>query len=186
MLTDRLRQPAGQEATHQQTLPPAPAAIDPRLQPEVPLLDANAFAGVVANAPLVAFDLLVRDSSGAVLLGLRNNPPAQGCWFVPGGRIRKNETLDAAFARISRDELGLEVQRSASRFLGVYEHLYDTNFLGEPGAATHYIVLAHVLELEPAALRLPTSQHARYTWMQPMQLCADPQVHANVQAYFNV
>ena len=54
-------------------------------------LPPEAFAHIVAHAPLVAIDLLVQDTQQRLLLGWRNHPPARGYWFVPGGRIRKNE-----------------------------------------------------------------------------------------------
>src|SRR3569832_198637 len=98
-------------------------------------LDADALAGIVAAAPLVAIDLIVEDPQGDVLLGLRRNPPAQGCWFVPGGLIRKGETLDAAFARIACDELGRAYARKEARFVGVFEHGGGAGGRGAAGAA---------------------------------------------------
>ena len=58
------------------------------------LLPDEVFAQVIEHAPLIAIDLLVEDKEQRVLLGWRKNPPAQSSWFVPGGRIQKNETLD--------------------------------------------------------------------------------------------
>ena len=62
--------------------------------------------------PLISIDLLVQNEHGEYLLGLRNNRPAQGYWFVPGGRVLKNETLDGAFKRLTFEELGIELKRS--------------------------------------------------------------------------
>ena len=151
-------------------------------------LAAETFASVVANTPLVSIDLIVEDAQGAVLLGLRNNPPARGWWFVPGGRIRKDETLDDAFARIIQVELGLCGQRSQSRLAGVYEHFYDTNFTGTTGATTHYVALAYRLQVERHLLQLlhlPHQQHSRYMWMHPDRIVQHPHVHSYTQAYFS-
>jgi colanic acid biosynthesis protein WcaH len=68
-------------------------------------------------------------------------------WFVPGGRIKKDEGLDIAFKRITNSEFGEEYCRKDSRFIGIFEHKYDTNFLEEQGIGTHYIVLAY--EIKP-------------------------------------
>jgi colanic acid biosynthesis protein WcaH len=151
---------------------------------DAPLLDAETFADIVANAPLIAFDLIVEDREGQALLGLRRNPPAQGYWFVPGGRIRKGETLDIAFSRITCEELGEPIARSKARFIDVFEHFYDTNFRGTAGAATHYVVHAYRLRLDRDALRLPAQQHSRYTWMSPEQARQRADVHPYTQAYF--
>src|SRR5262249_60375000 len=111
------------------------------------LLNKDEFARVVRNAPLVAIDLIVRDPERRVLVGLRTNEPAKGKWFVPGGVVRKYERLADAFARIVKAEVGLKASINDARFVGVYEHLYDNNVFGEEKFGTHYVVLAHQLDL---------------------------------------
>jgi colanic acid biosynthesis protein WcaH len=70
-------------------------------------LPNSAFRNVVKNTPLVSIDLVITDPSGAVLMGWRENEPAKRTWFVPGGRIRKDEKIADAFERIIRTETGL-------------------------------------------------------------------------------
>jgi colanic acid biosynthesis protein WcaH len=60
------------------------------------------FLDVIRNAPQVANDLIVKNSDGGVLFGRRRNAPAQGYWFSPGDRIRKNEKLAKTFGRLWR------------------------------------------------------------------------------------
>jgi len=146
-------------------------------------LPLNEFLEVVIRAPLVSIDLIVRDDDGRVLLGLRRNAPARGYWFIPGGCIRKNETLDVAFTRIAMDELGVAARRADARLLGVYEHLYEENAGDLPGFGTHYVVLAHVLP-EGIAVTPPPEQHSEYRWLSVEALLADPQVHEYSKAYF--
>jgi colanic acid biosynthesis protein WcaH len=149
------------------------------------LLTEIDFLDVVRLTPLVAFDLIVSDSEGRVLLGRRRNRPARGTWFVPGGRILKDETLDAAFARIAEAELGLsQLARSAARFEGVFEHHYSDNFAGEPDVSTHYIVLAYSLTLTDNSPLGRPEQHSEYVWLAPSELLARADVHDNTQAYF--
>ena len=69
------------------------------------MLNADIFLDLVARTPLVAVNLVLVRGGSEVLLGLRNNRPAQGFWFVPGGRIRKNEPLQSALARVADTEL---------------------------------------------------------------------------------
>ncbi len=147
-------------------------------------LDAATFANVISATPLISIDLIVENLKGEVLLGMRSNPPAQHCWFVPGGRIRKNETMAAAFCRLAQNELGCELHLSQANFLGVYEHFYNNDFSGKAGATTHYVVLAYRLQLDPETLHLPREQHDQYAWMTPAQIANHPQVHVNTQAYF--
>jgi colanic acid biosynthesis protein WcaH len=77
---------------------------------------------VVRTVPIVSVDLLVRHDGG-VVLGKRENRPARGEWFVPGGRVRKGESLDDAVHRVAEAELGADV-RTESR-LGASDHRYD-------------------------------------------------------------
>ncbi len=146
-------------------------------------LERPTFLEVVRHAPLVSIDLVVRDLAGALLLGLRQNAPARGHWFVPGGRILKNERLDDAFRRIARTELGLARERRDSRFLGVFEHPYDDNVAGEPGFGTHYVVLAYAFTIDATEPPVADSQHGAFRWWPPDELLGAVDVHPYTKAY---
>lgn len=162
------------------------------------LLPLPVFAGVVQHAPLVAIDLVVLRGQGAqaqVLLGLRRNRPAQGFWFVPGGRIHKGEPLQAAMQRTVQAELGAPLsalaaqagQPLALQWRGTYEHFYADSF-PDPAIPTHYVVLAHTLQL-PAGFELPNppsqqpDQHSQWQWWPLSEAATHPQVHAHTRAY---
>ena len=119
-----------------------------------------------------------------MLVGLRTNEPAKGKWFVPGGVIRKYERLADAFARIAKAEIGLEASIDGARFVGVYEHLYDSNLFGEEGFGTHYVVLAHQLDLDHQPPLESDRQHSGFRWMTPAELISSPDVHQNTKDYF--
>ncbi|MCH9737115.1 MAG: GDP-mannose mannosyl hydrolase [Actinomycetia bacterium] len=144
------------------------------------------FAQVIRHTPLVSIDLIVRDESDRVLVGLRLNRPARGSWFVPGGRIYKDERMDDAFLRVSHAELGRAIPRRNARLLGMYEHLYDDNALEIQGVSTHYVVIAYQLHVNAASLALPAGQHEQFRWMEPAEILDDAAVHPNTKAYFAV
>ncbi len=146
-------------------------------------LPHDTFLDVVRHAPLVSVDLLVSDADGRILLGYRRNRPARQSWFVPGGRINKDERLCAAFARITAAELGQARSIDEAGFLGVTEHLYPDNFADAPNVSTHYVVLPFALDQgDPETM--PQDQHEGYRWLSPEDLLRDPEVHPNTQAYF--
>jgi len=149
-------------------------------------LDLPTFQTVVASTPLVAIDLVVRNGRGEVFLGLRVNRPAYGFWFVPGGRIRKNESLDSAFRRITQDELGRPFERATARLLGVFEHFYEDSVFANAGFGpdTHYVVLSYCLELDDSTLQPPAEQHQQYRWWPQDELRFSSRVHENTRAYF--
>ena len=147
-------------------------------------LDSVLFSSIVANTPLVSIDLVVRNGSGEILLGRRTNRPAQGMWFVPGGRIRKDESIQNAFLRLSREELGAAVPVDEAQFLGVYEHFYPDNFSGD-GFSTHYVVLGYQLTLDLPLDQLPDVQHENYCWWEPAALLQSKEVHLHSKWYLD-
>lgn len=147
-------------------------------------LDSRSFLDVVRNTPLVSIDLVVMDNNGSVLLGQRKNAPAKNYWFVPGGRIYKNETLDMAFTRISQTELGRAYKRKSACFLGNYDHIYDDNFAEVSGIGTHYVVIAYKITVTRQELALPNEQHSSYQWLPASEIKIRNDVHVNTMAYF--
>lgn len=129
---------------------------------------------IVEHVPIVSVDLIVRHGGG-VVLGKRTNRPGRGEWFVPGGRVRKDEPLDAATHRIAEQELGVDV-RIEDR-LGVYEHLWDESEFDDV-ATKHY--LANGVVVRPTADRLaPDDQHSDLRVFEP----PFPDLHPYVEAY---
>lgn len=146
------------------------------------LLGHQDFLGVIQHTPLVSIDLVIRSPQGQVLMGERLNRPAQGYWFVPGGRIFKQESLEEAFRRISISELGVKLEITGARLLGAFTHLYDDNFANAQGISTHYVALAYQLDLSLDLAVLPKQQHQAYRWLE-----ADSplRVHPNSHVYFD-
>ncbi len=62
------------------------------------------------TTPCVAVGAFVFDPEGRVLLVERANPPGEGLWSVPGGKLEPGETLVQAVAREVREETGLVVE----------------------------------------------------------------------------
>ena len=94
-------------------------------------LNKAEFSNIIDATPLVSIDLVIENLSNEVLLGCRNNRPAKGYWFVPGGRILKGESMNNAFKRLTLAELGREFSRCQAEFLGPYEHFYEDFVFGE-------------------------------------------------------
>ena len=146
------------------------------------MLDANTFAHIIQHTPLVSIDLVVQNTQGDYLLGQRTQRPAQDSWFVPGGRIFKNESLDTAFQRLTLNELGQNLDRQYARLLDIYEHFYQDSMF-DPQTSTHYVVLAYKLSLNLDLNQLPKQQHQGYRRYSAQQALTDPQVHPHSQAY---
>ncbi|WP_010133912.1 GDP-mannose mannosyl hydrolase [Ochrovirga pacifica] len=150
-------------------------------------LPEKEYKAVVKNTPLISIDLIIKDVEGKILVGYRSNSPAKNTWFVPGGVIRKNELFANAFQRIAKDEIAENLELSQAQYIGLYEHIYESNFANDPSFNTHYIVNAFSVQLSIKAseLKLPKDQHTRYWWASPDELLANEEVHPNTKNYFN-
>ena len=146
------------------------------------MLTDTDFLRIVDATPLVSIDLILCNERGEVLLGRRTNKPAQGMWFVPGGRIRKNERVNEALRRITLREVGVEI--SQAKLLGVFDHLYPDNFLGAPGVSTHYVVLGMEAAWPAGASVQADDQHDEFKWWTAAEILASAAVHENTKAYF--
>jgi colanic acid biosynthesis protein WcaH len=149
------------------------------------MLTETEFKDVIKNAPLISIDFLVSNENDQYLVGLRNNEPAKGSWFVPGGRIRKDERAREAVQRISTKEFGIEVNLDSLEFIGSFEHLYETNFFNDPDFSTHYVTLGFKVKVaDISSLKLDT-QHAKIRWMTVDEIMNDEAVHPNTKTYFD-
>lgn len=146
-------------------------------------LPDETFKSVIQHTPLISIDLIVRNQQNEVLLGKRINAPAKGYWFVPGGRVRKNETLDDAFVRLMKEELGIEsgITRADAKFLGVFEHFYEDCVFNDK-IATHYIVLAYQIYISEY-LKIPLKQHDEYSFIK-LDQCQTLKIHEYTLKYF--
>lgn len=145
-------------------------------------LEKEIFETVIESTPLISVDLVVKSSEGKYLLGYRTNKPAKGAWFVPGGRIFKNERIDDAFTRLCQNELGLSFSRKQAHFLGAYEHFYDDCVFGEH-ISTHYVVLGYEIIVDISIEGLPNEQHNQYQWFTLEELLLHDNVHKHSKWY---
>ena len=145
-------------------------------------LAEDTFKTAIEHAPLESIDLVVKNSDGQYLLGYRNNRSAKGYWFVPDGRILKNETMGQAFIRLCKNELGLDLVRSQATFLSHFEHFYDDYVFGNE-VSTHYVVLGYQIEINLDIHNLPKEQHCDYKWFSKQALLDSNKVHKHSKWY---
>lgn len=146
-------------------------------------LDNKTFGTVIDSTPLISIDLVVKNQQSQALLGFRTNRPAQDYWFVPGGRIQKNESMKTAFTRLCENELGLTCAIEQAKCLGPFEHFYDDSVFGGH-ISTHYVVLGYEIIVDESQLSLPTEQHSQYQWFDVNTLLTQDNVHQHSKWYF--
>ena len=140
------------------------------------------FTAACSVLPLVSIDFVVYAETGRVLLGLRNNSPAKGFWFTPGGRIRKNETHANAKQRIAAMELGDPLLAANAKLMGVWDHFYDDSAFSTE-VSTHYVNLPYLVQVEKEFEPPIEDQHRDWSWRKVSEALEDVGVHPYAKAY---
>ena len=104
-------------------------------------------SGLRSRWPILGVGGLVFDR-GRVLLVKRGVPPAQGLWSIPGGKLRRGESLAQAVERELSEETGQRVR--AGELVAVYERLPRAD---EGDRGRHYVVLDFLCESNGGSLR---------------------------------
>ena len=119
---------------------------------------------IVANVPLVSVDLVI-EHDGDVFLGKRENEPAKGEWFVPGGTVFKSERRTEAVHRVAEEEVGESVV--IDDCLGTSEHFYET---AETDGidSKHYLATGYRCHFERTGPELAVDeQHSAFQLVRP-------------------
>lgn len=137
----------------------------------------DVWADIVEHVPIPSVDLLVNCDDG-ILLAKRQNEPAKGEWFVPGGRIQKGESLTEAVHRVAEAELGVEVVIDEK--LGTFDHFYEKSDVPGSGGK-HYVAHGYFVTPTSESIILDTQHEEARTF----QLDELPSVHEHVEAYLD-
>lgn len=97
---------------------------------------------ILENMPVFCVDvIIVKDKK--VLLVKRRDEPCKGQWWVPGGRVYKNEKTEDAAIRKAKEETGLDVE--IVRRVGFYEIMIKEAAFGVR-TGTHNPVVVYLLK----------------------------------------
>ena len=129
-------------------------------------LDNKLWKTIVDNMPIPAKDLLIYNEDNGLLMGKRRNKPAQNFYFVPGGRVFKNESKQEAICRISREEIDFRIELKDFLSLGTYDHFYEDSIWEDSSLSTHYVVEAIFIKTQSSeTFDNFGSQHSELKWI---------------------
>lgn len=121
--------------------------------------------------PISCVDILLKNGD-SFLLAKRNNKPAQGYWWFPGGRVLKNETLKDAAFRKTQQETGLDIK--IEKILGVNETIFPD---GPFDSSTHTINVVFLATCtSPENIVTLDDQNDEYQWFSHIHDTWDPHV----------
>lgn len=123
--------------------------------------------------PCVDFVLV---QNGKVLLTYRIEEPAKDQWWIQGGRVYKNERLEAAVFRLAAREIGTRNIRII-RMCGTYEFFSDIASFKEVTSGIHDIAIVYVVEpLEQDFQPTLDKTHNQFRWIDHIESDLDPYV----------
>ena len=115
-------------------------------------IEENIYRRIQENLPIASVDILTV-YKGKLLLLNRNNEPAKGMWWTPGGRVRKGEQLVDAAIRELEEETGLIPNNISKK--GVMSHFWPH---------VHFITVFFRAEVESNIVEL-NEEHNDYKWI---------------------
>jgi ADP-ribose pyrophosphatase YjhB (NUDIX family) len=72
-------------------------------------LPKDEFDAIFSRVPRLTVEVVIATPELGVLLSLRDIPPCEGLWHLPGGTVRFGEPVVDAVARVAHHELELRV-----------------------------------------------------------------------------
>ena len=112
------------------------------------------------HKPVKATVGAIIEGAQGVLLALRNHPPFEGCWCLPGGHIEFGEGVEGALYREIHEETGLSI--TTHRFLGYFSEYF-------PELDWHAVALMFVVQVEGEQAR-QESEVRELRWFGPKEL----------------
>lgn len=126
------------------------------------LIESDVFNEIRKVIPIVCVDLVI-PKNGDILLVKRTEPPAQGQWWTPGGRILHGETIEEASVRKAKAEVHLDCR--LKKILGVTESIFDNMITNGKSLSIHTVNIVCLMELkdDTQQIRLDNG-HSDYLW----------------------
>jgi len=131
------------------------------------------YSKILELTPVCCVDLIVKHEN-KVLLVFRENSPAKNYWFLPGGRIFKNEILTEAVLRKAKEELGIEVK--ILKQLGAYDAIFKESYFKNINSGTHTIGIVFIVEPAKDFKITLDSTHSKFKWVDKIEDSFHPYV----------
>jgi len=129
------------------------------------LIPIELYEKIMENMPVFCVDIIISQDK-KVLLVKRENEPCKDQWWVPGGRLYKNEkTCDAAI-RKAKEETNLDVE--IIKQVGFYE-LMLKEAIPKVKTGTHNPVIVYLLKTKSSQEIHLDEQSSNYKWINKIE-----------------
>lgn len=123
---------------------------DPHLPaPASGIIPAEVYNRILGHVPIVCVDLVIVQGDRAFLIK-RRNKPCRGSYWVQGGRLNKNEALEACGIRKAAAELGIPADTiRITRYLGTFSSEFNDSEQGNPAHTVNITYQAAIDAIPP-------------------------------------
>lgn len=104
-----------------------------------------------------------------LLLHRQDYVPQGNRWGVPGGKMEKDETPEAAAIRETREETGFDISRSPFSYVGKL-------YVAQPHLHFIYHMVRCKLLDNPETVKIHFKEHKGFTWVTPQEALKMPRV----------
>tara|TARA_E500000178_G_C17017483_1_gene753755 strand:+ start:1122 stop:1574 length:453 start_codon:yes stop_codon:yes gene_type:complete len=146
-------------------------------------IDEKLYAKIIHSIPVVTVDLVIFNlEKNKVLLFKRNNEPLKDNYYTPGGRVNKNETLNNAIIRKSKEELGIDIEINNLQYCGMMEEFFETTKFEKVSNGTHHINILYKFTLNNIDNIKLDNQHNEFKWFD----IKDTNLHHYIKDKINI
>jgi len=133
-------------------------------------IEDGLYKNILSCLPIACVDVAIA-WDGHILMVIREDKPAQGEWWLPGGRVLKGERMVETARRKAAEEVGLDC------FVGPLVHTAETIFQDGPfGESVHSINSCFMLYPKKVTTICLDSHHSNYRWIDHIDAGFSPYV----------
>ena len=106
------------------------------------VINQDLYENIHKHMPIMCVDIVLKTNNKQFLMVKRNTDPAIDKWWLVGGRVLKNESLEQAVKRKTLEEIGITISEVEEIVSG-----YEIMFKEDPynhGTGTHNIVTCYL------------------------------------------
>ncbi len=124
-------------------------------------ISQDKYKEILEHVPIPCVDIVLKHRNEFLMIK-RTNPPMQGQWWLPGGRIFKGETMEQAAYRKLKEETNIETARIAKK-LGPYETIFPDGPFGIK-TGVHSINVVFLMETDDVSKLKHDKNHSDQRW----------------------
>jgi len=127
-------------------------------------IEEELYKKIIEKTTIATVDVVVFSKDlKKVILFKRENEPAKGIYYTPGGRIFKEEEAGECALRKLKEELGIDAKESELVFGGAIIERFRNCFFSQKMASSFMNMFFSYTLKDENELKLD-SQHAEYKW----------------------